>query len=148
MRLDIIGEEGLSLKEKWHDGPVTNLGVQFAGFPNFFSILGPHNPAAFCNITRCVQNNVDWIISCIEHVKEQGLTTIETTKQAEEAWTQRCYDSANGLLLADVKNSWFYGYHNDGHEKDKFLVFTEGVQTYRKIFADMEANGYPGFELS
>ena len=148
MRLDIVGENGLSLKEKWHDGPVTNLGVQFAGFPNFFAILGPHNPAAFCNITRCVQNNVDWILSCIEHLKAQGLSTISTTEEAEQAWTQRCYDSANGLLLADVKNSWFYGYHNDGGEKDKFLVFTEGVQTYRQIFADMEANGYPGFVLS
>lgn len=147
LRFDIVGENGLSLQEKWAHGPKTNLGVQFAGFPNFFAILGPHNPAAFCNITRCVESNVDWIIECIHYLREKGYTTIQANPQAEEAWTQRCYDSAAGMLFADVKNSWFFGYHNQGGEQGRFLVFTEGVPAYRKIFADVAANGYEGFEF-
>lgn len=147
MRLDIVGENGLTLQEKWAQGPKTNLGVQFAGFPNFFAILGPHNPAAFCNITRCVESNVEWIIGCIDHLREHGFTTIQASEAAEEAWTQRCYDSAAGMLFADVRNSWFFGYHNDGGEQGRFLVFTEGVPAYRKIFAATAASGYDGFEL-
>lgn len=147
MRMDIVGENGQALQEKWAHGPKTNLGVQFAGFPNFFAILGPHNPAAFCNITRCVESNVEWIIQCIDHMREHGFTTIQTSEAAEEAWTQRCYDSAAGMLVADVRNSWFFGYHNQGGEQGKFLVFTEGVPAYRKIFAEAAASGYEGFEL-
>jgi cation diffusion facilitator CzcD-associated flavoprotein CzcO len=147
MRMDIVGEQGVSLQEKWSDGPKTNLGVQFAGFPNFFAILGPHNPAAFCNITRCVESNVDWILDCIHYLRDKGFTTIQTSQEAEESWTQRCYDSANGMLFADVKNSWFFGYHNQGDEQGRFLVFTEGVPAYRRIFAEVAANGYEGFEL-
>ncbi|MGR8947874.1 MAG: flavin-containing monooxygenase [Gammaproteobacteria bacterium] len=147
MRLDIVGENGLTLAEKWADGPKTHLGVQFAGFPNFFAVLGPHNPAAFCNITRCAQSNVDWIIECIEQVRAKGYSTIQATREAEEQWTQRCYDSANGMLFANVKNSWFFGYHNQGGEQGKFLVFTEGVPAYREIFAEAAASGYPGFDM-
>ncbi|MGR9093430.1 MAG: flavin-containing monooxygenase [Gammaproteobacteria bacterium] len=147
MRMDIVGEGGLSLADKWVDGPKTNLGVQFAGFPNFFAILGPHNPAAFCNITRCAQSNVEWIIDCIQYIKEHGYTTMQASAEAEEAWTQRCYDSANGMLFANVKNSWFFGYHNQGSEQGRFLVFTEGVPAYRKIFAQAKASGYEGFEF-
>ena len=77
MRIDIVGRDGLNLNDKWADGPLTNLGVQFAGFPNFFAILGPHNPAAFCNITRCAESNVDWIVGCIEHLRRNGHTTVE-----------------------------------------------------------------------
>ncbi len=84
MRLDIIGENGQTLRDKWADGPKTNLGVQFAGFPNFFSILGPHNPAAFCNVTRCVESNVEWIIDCIRYLRDNGFATIQARRDAEE----------------------------------------------------------------
>lgn len=147
MRLDIVGENGLALADKWANGPKTHLGVQFAGFPNFFAILGPHNPAAFCNITRCAQSNVDWIVECIKQVRAKGYSTIQASEAAEETWTQRCYDSADGMLFANVKNSWFFGYHNQGGEQGKFLVFTEGVPAYREIFADAAASGYPGFDM-
>ncbi|MGR8919874.1 MAG: hypothetical protein ACU85V_09655 [Gammaproteobacteria bacterium] len=147
MRMNIVGEGGVPLAEKWAHGPKTNLGVQFAGYPNFFAILGPHNPAAFCNITRCAQSNVEWILDCIQHLRDGGYTTVETSEAAEEAWTQRCYDSADGMLFADVRNSWFFGYHNRGGEQGRFLVFTEGVPAYRRIFAEVAASGYEGFEF-
>lgn len=148
LRMQIVGEGGLSLGEKWKDGPRTNLGVQFAGFPNFFAILGPHNPAAFCNITRCAENNVEWIVDCIRYLREHGFTSIEPRAEAEEAWTQRCYDSAQGFLFGEVRDSWFFGYHNPGGEQGQFLIFTEGVPAYRRLFADVAANGYEGFALS
>ncbi len=147
MRMDIVGERGISLNDKWAHGPKTNLGVQFAGFPNFFAILGPHNPAAFCNITRCVESNVDWITECIRYIQDNGYKTMQARPDAEETWTQRCYDSAHGMLFASVKNSWFFGYHNDGGEQGKFLVFTEGVPAYHRIFSQTAASGYEGFEF-
>lgn len=119
--------------------------MQFAGFPNFFAVLGPHNPAAFCNITRCVENNVDWIVDCLRYLERHGHTSIEARADAEDVWTQRCYDSANGLLFSAVKDSWFFGYHNPGGDQGRYLIFTEGVPAYRRIFAETAANGYPGF---
>ena len=147
MRMEIVGENGQSLRDKWADGPKTNLGVQSAGFPNFFSILGPHNPAAFCNITRCVESNVEWIVDCIRYLRDHGLATIQARPDAEEVWTQRCYDSVKGKLFADVRNSWFFGYHNPEGDRGRFLMFTEGVPAYREIFAETAASAYAGFEL-
>ena len=37
-RIDIRGEGGQTLKDKWADGPRTYLGLQTAGFPNLFTI--------------------------------------------------------------------------------------------------------------
>ncbi len=147
MRMNIVGENGVSLEEKWECGPKTHLGVQFAGFPNLFAVLGPHNPAVFCNITRCAETNVDWIVDCIRYVADRGHKTIQPSTEAEEAWTQRCYDSAQGMLFADVKNSWFFGYHNRGGEQGRFLVFTEGVPAYDRIFSETARSGYEGFKF-
>ena len=147
MRMEIRGEGGRSLREHWSDGPKTNLGVQFSGFPNLFAIMGPHNPGTFCNITRCVENNVDWIINCIRYMQEKGFETIATTVEAEEAWTQRCYDSLKGLLIEKMQDSWFFGTNNDENVRGRFLLFAGGVPLYREIFADVAAKEYEGFEL-
>src|SRR5581483_11845792 len=44
-RMGIRGRDGVALEDHWADGPCTFLGVQTAGFPNFFFPGGPH-PAA------------------------------------------------------------------------------------------------------
>jgi cation diffusion facilitator CzcD-associated flavoprotein CzcO len=147
LRMDIRGQHGRSLREHWSDGPRTNLGVQFSGFPNLWAIMGPHNPAVFCNITRCAESNVEWIVDCIRYMREKGFASMATTREAEDAWTQRCYDSARGLLVDKMRNSWFFGSTNPGSERGRFLLFAGGVPEYRSIFADIAAKGYEGFEL-
>ena len=51
-----------------------------------------------------------------------------------------------GFLFGEVQDSWFFGYHNPGSDHGRFLIFTEGVPAHRKIFADVAAGGYRGFE--
>jgi cation diffusion facilitator CzcD-associated flavoprotein CzcO len=148
LRMDIRGENGLSLQEHWSDGPKTNLGVQFSGFPNLFAIMGPHNPALFCNITRCVESNVEWIVGCMRYLRDNGFNTIEATVEAEEAWTERCYKSADGLLINEMRDSWFFGSNNPENIRGRFLMFAGGVPAYREIFADVAAKGYEGFRIT
>ena len=148
MRIDIRGESGKSLQEHWSDGPRTNLGVQFSGFPNMWATMGPHNPALFCNITRCVENNVEWITNCIRHMRENGYETMRTTVDAENEWTKTCYDSAEGLLINEMQDSWFFGSTNPENVRGRFMLYAGGVPKYREIFSDIEQSGYRGFELS
>ena len=147
MRMDIRGRNGRTLQEHWADGPRTTLGVQFSGFPNLWAVMGPHNPAVFCNITRCVETNVEWIVESIRYMREHGYETMTATAEAEDAWTKRCYDSAQGLLVNDMRDSWFFGSNNPENIRGRFLLFAGGVPLYRQIFADVAAKGYEGFEL-
>jgi len=112
LRLDIRGQNDRSLREHWSDGPRTNLGVQFSGFPNLWAVMGPHNPAVFCNITRCAENNVEWIVDCIRYMRANNYETMCTTREAEDAWTERGYESAKGLLVDKIRDSWFFGNNN------------------------------------
>jgi hypothetical protein len=78
---------------------------------------------------------------------QTGRSTIQAEREAEEVWTQRCYDSVKGLLISEVCDSWFFGYRNPGGDRGRFLMFTEGVPAYRRIFKEIEAIGYRGFEI-
>ena len=69
-RIDVRGRGGRRLKDKWSDGPLTYLGLQIEGFPNLFTLVGPHNAATFCNIPRGIEQNVDWVTALIGHARE------------------------------------------------------------------------------
>lgn len=148
-RIDIVGRDGLTLKEKWDDGPVTFLGLQSHGFPNFFMIVGPHSGATFCNVPRCAEQNVEFIAGLIGHMEGKGLTRCEATAAAEEDWTNQVLDQAD-QLLAGKTNSWFTGInHNiEGRGKRKMLLYTLGQQYFLKVCRDVVEQDYRGFDMA
>jgi cation diffusion facilitator CzcD-associated flavoprotein CzcO len=148
-RIDIRGIGGASLKEKWADGPETYLGLQIAGFPNMLTLVGPHNAATFCNIPRCIEQNVEWVTDLMRYMGEHNYSRIEASKKAEDDWTEHVYDSASQLLLLKA-DSWMTGINTNvaGRQKRTFMAYAGGAPKYRAICADVAANDYKGFELS
>jgi cation diffusion facilitator CzcD-associated flavoprotein CzcO len=148
-RIDIRGRGGLRLKDKWADGPRTYLGLQVAGFPNMLTLVGPHNAATFCNIPRCIEQNVDWVTDLLRHMGEKGYTCIEPTEAAEDAWTQHVHESAARLLLLEV-DSWMTGINRNvpGRQKRTFMAYAGGAPKYREKCDEVAARGYEGFVLA
>ena len=144
--IQISGEDDQMLEEKWQDGPTTYLGLQTQGFPNFFTLVGPHNGSTFCNIPRCIEQNVEWVTDCIDYMSKNGYSKIETEKYAEEEWTQHVYEVAKPSLLMKT-DSWFVGANIPG-KKRNFLMYAGGSPTYRDKCDQIAANDYEGFKLS
>ena len=140
--MDIRGEGGQSLKEKWaSQGLSTYLGMQTAGFPNFFIATN----SAFCNYTVCAETIVEWITDCIRHMREKGYKRIVPTPQAEEAWVEHANELGSLTLLSDAK-SWFMGSNIPG-KKRAILLYANTAPAYRQKCAEVAAKGYEGFAL-
>ena len=148
-RIDITGEGGRSLKEKWADGPKTYLGLATAGFPNLLTLVGPHNSATFCNIPRCIEQNVDWVTDLIRYMKDHNYERVEADSEAEQEWTAHVLDVAEGLLLTKTR-SWFLGLNTniEGRDKPRLLVYAGGAPRYKARCDEVAANDYQGFSLA
>ena len=144
-RIDIRGAGGLALKDKWADGPSTMLGLQTVGFPNMFITGGPHNAASFCNVPRCLEQNVEWITDCIAYMRDHEFSHIEATPEAEALWTEHVLESADATLFPDV-DSWFMGANIPG-KKRVFLNYVGGAQNFRARCDEVAAKDYEGFVL-
>jgi cation diffusion facilitator CzcD-associated flavoprotein CzcO len=140
-RMDIRGEGGQSFKDRWADGPRTYLGLQTAGFPNFFIAVN----TAFCNYPVCAEFVCEWIADCISYVREKGFASIEPTPQAEEAWIAHANELASHTLLSDAK-SWFMGSNIPG-KKRALLLYANTAPKYRAKCTEVAAKGYEGFVL-
>ena len=83
--IDIIGTEGLTLRETWErDGLRTNLGISVAGFPNFFMSLGPQTP--YSNLIVPIQLGAQWLARALTWTRERGITRLEATRESQEWW--------------------------------------------------------------
>lgn len=146
-RIDLSGAEGVSLAEKWRNGPQTYLGLLVAGFPNLLIVNGPHNAAALCNAGRCIEQNVNWIARCLETMRARGSARIEPSPAAEKEWTEHVHDVAAGSVLSRMTNSWFYGANTPGKPR-QVTIYAAGARVYREQCEAVAAAGYPGLNLA
>ena len=105
-QIDIVGPDGTTLKETWAEGVKTHLGFATAGFPNMLFLYGPQSPASFCNGPTCAELQGDWVVDCLRHLRDHALSRIESTPEAEEAWTQHIADVASMTLFP--RADWWY----------------------------------------
>jgi cation diffusion facilitator CzcD-associated flavoprotein CzcO len=141
-RMDIRGEGGVSLKEKWADGPSTYLTLQTAGFPNLLIVNG----AVFCNFTRCAEVVAEWVSDCLGYMRTKGFKRIAADPKAEEIWTEHANGLTEGMLFTKT-DSWFMGTNVPG-KKRNFLFYAGGAPAFRDKCAEVAAKGYEGFILS
>jgi cation diffusion facilitator CzcD-associated flavoprotein CzcO/acetyl esterase/lipase len=144
--VDITGKNGLTLKKKWEDGPLTYLGLTSVGFPNLYMITGPGSPSVLSNMMVSIEQHVEWIRDTIVKMRDEGFETIEPTPVAEEGWRQHCTDCADITLFQDT-NSWYMGANVPGKPRVLF-PYIGGVGRYRKICDEVIARGHLGFELA
>ena len=143
--VDITGRDGLTLKEKWADGPVTYLGLMTEGFPNLYMITGPGSPSVLSNMMVSIEQHVDWIADTIDHLRASNLDTIEPTELAETKWVEHSNAFAD-LTLMPTANSWYMGVNVPG-KPQMFLPYPGGVGRYRMTCNEVVERGYLGFAL-
>lgn len=144
-RIDIRGRSGQLLREKWAKGPTNYLGIMTADFPNMYVITGPGSPSALVNMIVGIEQHVDWIIDCMEHLKREGASAIEATPEAEQAWVAHVNEEADKTLFVKAK-SWYLGANIPGKPR-VFLPYTGGMTRYRAKCDAVAAEGYPGFSI-
>jgi acetone monooxygenase (methyl acetate-forming) len=146
-RMNIRGRDGISLTQEWGRDIRSTLGLQVCGFPNLFTVAGPLAPStAFCNMTTCLQRQVDWISDCIAYVRDQGSCTVEPTLEMQDAWVAQHDEIANSTLLVKT-DSWYTGANVEG-KPQRLLSYAGGVDEYRRQCDEIRDSGYPGFVIS
>lgn len=140
-RIDIRGENGQGLKDKWTGGPRTFLGMMVENFPNMMMLMGPHT--ALGNIPRSIEYNVEWVTGLIRHAQEHGLTRLAATAAGMASWTDHVRAKGEGLLSNEI-DSWMTGVNTniDGKNVRILARYSGSAPDYRARCDAVAAAGY------
>jgi len=110
-RIDFKGCGGKSLKDHWAQAPKTHLGATISDFPNLLFVNGPGAP--FSNNPPASEESAQFVADLIAKAEtirksDTGTDVIESTKEAEEQWSQVLYKVSEMTLFSKTP-SWFFG---------------------------------------
>ena len=145
-RIDIRGNGGRALKDKWAHGPRTYLGLMSAGFPNLFIVTGPGSPSVLVNMIVGIEQHVEWISQCVSYLREHDFTRIEADVAAEDRWVTHVNEAADRTLFP-LADSWFLGANVPGKPR-VFMPYVAKIGVYRRECDAVASDGYVGFRLS
>jgi cyclohexanone monooxygenase len=145
LKPDIVGRNGLTLKQKWSAGPITQLGVGVADFPNMLIVVGPGSPSLLSNVMVSIEQQIDWLAELIRRMDEKALVEFEALPEAERAWVAHVNDRVKETLYLTT-NSFYNGAEVEGKPR-VFMPYSGGVRGYRRLLQTCADEGYSGFAL-
>jgi cation diffusion facilitator CzcD-associated flavoprotein CzcO len=146
-RIDIRGVDGVSLKDRWKEGPQTYLGILVEGFPNMLMVMGPH--AGLGNFPRAAEYSVEWVTSLVRFAHERGVTRVEATEAGVAEWTDHVKSLGDGLLMNEI-DSWMTGVNRnvEGKQTRKIMRYSGGHPAFRAHCDAAAADGYRRLALA
>lgn len=145
-RIDIRGTDGTLLRDKWAPGISAYLGLTTAGFPNMLYAYGPQSPCGFCNGPTSAEIQGEMIVELVDHTLRNGHRLIESTPEADEAWSEHIAEVVAPSLF-DKAKSWYMGANIPG-KPVQALNYPGGLPLYRERYAESKAKEYAGFRVS
>ena len=145
LKPQIVGRGGITLKDKWANGPVTQLGVSVADFPNMLIVVGPGSPSLLSNVLVSSEQQIDWLAKLIAKMDSEKLAEFEATPEAVAKWVAHVNERAKETLYLSA-NSYYNGTEVAGKPR-VFMPYSGGVRGYRRILEKCAAEGYSGFDL-
>ncbi|MEM9650497.1 MAG: monooxygenase, partial [Actinomycetota bacterium] len=134
----IVGEHGLDLNEKYADGIRTVFGIHSSGFPNLFIMGGYQAPFQF-NLTDMLQTQGDHIAACIDHVRSNGLHSIDPTPEMEEWWVQQVIDHRGKTNRNKECTPGYYNFEGQFNRRQDGN-YNAGILTYVEHMTDVREN--------
>ncbi len=105
---DPVGRGGVRLSERWHDGTHSLHGILTAELPNFMVVS--FIQAGFgLNFVHFLSASTDHITWMIEHCLTEGISSIEATVEAEDAWLDLLWQRSGPLARYNKTCTPSYG---------------------------------------
>jgi len=99
------------------------------------------------NMVTSIEQHVDWIADCLQHMREKGYETIEPSPEAQEDWVGQVSAFAFGIRTDPSCASWYLGANVPGKPR-VYMPFSGGVPMYREKCISIAEAGYEGFVLT
>ena len=147
---EVHGRDGVTLTDKWADGAATFHGFFSRGFPNCF-IVSVVQSGFSANFPHMLDEQSKHLAHVLDHAQREGITRIEASQQAEDAWVQTIVDMAQyNVKFLEACTPGYY--NNEGRPAERTVrngSFGAGSPAFIRVLEQWRAEGsFAGLEMS
>jgi 4-hydroxyacetophenone monooxygenase len=139
--MQIVGRDGVDLRDMWGERPAAYLGITVPGFPNFFCMYGPGtNLAHGGSLIFHSECQMRYISQCLDELIDGGHRTMEPRQERYDDWHERSQAEIRTLVWSQpsVKHSFFKNSHGEIHVLSPWRIVDYWAWTREPELADFE----------
>ena len=104
---ELRGRNGHTLAQDWAVSPTSYLGITTSGYPNMYQLVGPHTGLGHNSIIFMIEQQVNYIVKCIELCRRKGADFLDVKPQAQARFLEEMTHALTGTVWASGCRSWY-----------------------------------------
>ncbi|GLZ41055.1 NAD(P)/FAD-dependent oxidoreductase [Actinokineospora sp. NBRC 105648] len=107
--LDITGRDGLDLAKQWRDNGInTHMGINVAGFPNLFFLLGPNTGLGHNSVVFMIESQIRYVADALRLTDKHQADAIDVRHSAQDKFNAEVQRKlADGVWTKGGCTSWY-----------------------------------------
>jgi cation diffusion facilitator CzcD-associated flavoprotein CzcO len=105
--MTITGADGLTLDEAWADGPRAYRTVAIPGFPNLFTLMGPHSPIGNHSLIAVAETQSRYVVDWLVRMQRDNIARIAPMRSATERYNAELRAAFPGTVWVTGCRSWY-----------------------------------------
>ena len=106
--MDVVGRDGVHLRDQWQEAPEAYLGITTTHCPNLFMLYGPNTNLGHNTITFMLERQAEYSVRALAAMHAGGWASIEVTRAAQDRFNRELQVALAKTVWADPGcNSWY-----------------------------------------
>ncbi len=127
----IFGRGGLELNDVWKDGMEAFLGVNVAGFPNLFVLVGPNTGLGHNSMVFMIESQVRYVMGLLDLMKRTKTAVIDVKRQVQDGFNGALQKRMSKTVWKSGCKSWYLDENGKNTVLWPGFSFTYGLWTRR-----------------
>ncbi|MFE3000754.1 flavin-containing monooxygenase [Nocardia sp. NPDC059246] len=106
--MNLTGRDDISIDDAWAKGPRAYRMTAIPGFPNFFTVLGPHSPTGSIPLHHAAEVTARYITRWIQRWSAGEFDTVEVTEDATDRFETEVSAAMGPTVWNTGCNSWYF----------------------------------------
>ncbi len=103
----IYGRGGAELAAAWRDGMEGYLGTSVAGFPNFFTLIGPNTGLGHNSMVVMMEAQFRYVLSALRLMRRRGVRALDVRRAVQDRFNERLQARMRTTVWASGCKSWY-----------------------------------------
>lgn len=105
----IRGLGGIDLHAHWQGAPEAYKGVSVAGFPNYFTIMGPNTGPGHTSVLVFTEAQIHYIMQAIQKLRREPIRYLTVKKEVQDRYNVRIQGRMKYTVWTSGCTSWYLG---------------------------------------
>lgn len=105
--MQMSGRNGLNISEAWSQGSKSFLGIQSAGFPNAFFLMGPNTGLGHNSMVYMIESQIQYVADALKKQRANNWSWIDVKETAQRDFVTKTQAGLKNTVWASGCESWY-----------------------------------------